>query len=104
MDWNGISLQTSGKSEGITVSWPRKRDCLTIFCHFAEVSAGGYTSCPLSHLDTMQTYNYQHTWCLMLVEFVRGKISVNDFFSQLFPFSSQFCAYRGNEGTRGSGY
>lgn len=45
IDWNGISLQTLGKSEGITVNWPRKREYLTVFCHSAEVSSGGCTSC-----------------------------------------------------------
>lgn len=55
MDWNGISLRsislrTFGKSEGTVVSWPRKKDDLTVFCRSAEVSAGGCTSCRWSHL------------------------------------------------------
>lgn len=51
--------------------------------------------------DTVQTYDYHHMWCLVLVEFVRGKKSVNDFYFTALSLSlSQFCPYRENEGAR----
>lgn len=98
----GISLQTSEKPEGTTVtSLPGEREYLTIFCYSAEVSDGGRTLLLVKSTQILCKHMITHThgvWCLWTLLGDKNLLIISVL--QLYPFFCLDFALRQNERTR----